>query len=570
MTLTRRLFLERAAGAAGALATGCGRSEVVSRDILVNHVGFNPAASKCCLLSGVQAGPFSVLNTATGQTAFNGTLTPVQGDLGSYLLGNFDALRSAGTYQIAAANIRSAPFAIGPSVYRPAGDDFINYFAKQRCGDSKTGHHSPCHLDDGKRADNGQHQDVTGGWHDACDLRKWVQATIHGMIGLGRVLENETSGTRRKQILDELRWGNQYFQKMQEPDGYVMDYCGGDDGNRYTDNAIGSTDDRIIHVDPCELPVQFHFVTAQATVARQVSGSDPAYAKQCADAAARCLEWCVKNRSPGAANSLGAAVVALASMHRLAPSVTLVERLADYMGRLLALQVKPGGDHAISGFFLTAPDRPEPLREIMHGNLPLLAMTEALWRFPSHADAKAWRDGLKLHTDYLLQMSQRSAFGTVPFGLYSDKDPGGNRRVGKHWYRYFMKPRDEQASAAWWWVGINSHLASNGVGLCRASRLLADPRLLASAQRQLDWILGVNPFNASTVTGVGHNQPKLYSTTTFSPPTPLIDGGVMNGIGGSESDEPTLDAGSWNTCEYWTPMVSHVMWLMDELTIRPA
>jgi hypothetical protein len=571
MTLTRRTFLERAAGAAGVLAAGCGRTEVVSHDILVNHVGFNPKAPKCCLLPGVQAVPFSVVNTSTGQTAFSGTLTPVQGDLGSYLLGRFDALQSVGSYEIRASGIQSGPFAIGPSVYNQAGDDFINYFAKQRCGDSRTGHHAPCHLDDGKRADNGQHQDVTGGWHDACDLRKWVQATIYGMIGLGRVLETETSGPKRKQILEELRWGNQYFRKMQEPDGYVMDYCGGDDGNRYTDNAIGSADDRIIHVDPCELPVQFHFVTTQATLARHVSGSDPAYAGECAKAAEKCLAWCLQNRSPGAANSLAAAVIALAAMHRLAPSATLLERLADYMRRLFALQVKPqGGNDVVSGFFLTAPDRPEPLREIMHGNLPLLAITEAIERFPFHADAKRWRDGLKMHTDYLLAMSQRSAFGTVPFGVYSEKDPGGNRRIGKYWYRYFMKPQNEQTSATWWWVGINSHVASNGVGLCRASRLLADPSLRAIAQRQLDWVLGVNPFNASTVTGVGRNQPRLYSTTTFSPPTPPIAGGVMNGIGGSESDEPKLDSGSWNTCEYWTPMVCHVMWLMDELTNMPA
>ena len=37
----------------------------------------------------------------------------------------------------------------------------------------------------------------------------------------------------------ELRWGNRYFLAMQEPVGYVMNYRGGNDGNRWTDNDLG-------------------------------------------------------------------------------------------------------------------------------------------------------------------------------------------------------------------------------------------------------------------------------------------------------------------------------------------
>ena len=46
-------------------------------------------------------------------------------------------------------------------------------------------------------------------------------------------------------------------------------------------------------------------------------------------------------------------------------------------------------------------------------------------------------------------------------------------------------------------MGINANLASTGVGLAKAARLLKDPRLAALAQRQLDWILGVNPVGSS-------------------------------------------------------------------------
>ena len=96
-----------------------------------------------------------------------------------------------------------------------------------------------------------------------------------------------------------------------------------------------------------------------------------------------------------------------------------------------------------------------------------------------------------------------------------------------------------------WWVGINAHLASTGSawpkrrGSCR-NRVWA-----ALAQRQLDWILGVNPFDASTMTGVGRNQPKQFVTGEFKPVTPLIDGAVMNGIvRQGRIDQPDLKPGS--------------------------
>ena len=128
-----------------------------------------------------------------------------------------------------------------------------------------------------------------------------------------------------------------------------------------------------------------------------------------------------------------------------------------------------------------------------------------------------------------------------------------------------MKPNRE-TQAADWWVGINAHLASNGIGLVRASRLLDDARLASLAQRQLDWIFGVNPFDASTITEVGGNQPKLFVTNEFRPATPLIPGGVMNGIGGNDADAPVLLPRSYHTCEYWTPMTAYTMWLMAELS----
>lgn len=532
--------------------------------ILLNHVGFTPSASKVFLVSGTSATSFSVTSVDPVREVFRGDLEPRGGDLGTYLLGDFSKVNEIGTFRIRLGDVRSEPFTIAPDVYLPAVRLTLDYFAKQRCGDSKTSWlGAPCHLDDGRRNDDGKRLDVTGGWHDACDLRKWVDATIYGMIGLSRMLE--LLGPQRldaSRVIDELRWGNRYFLNMQDPAGFVMNYCGGDDGNNFTDNRAGTDDDRSIHVEPAELPGQFHFVSAQAAVARLTRDIDPKYADRCLQAGLRCMDWCMTKRAPRAATSLAAGVIAAAQLHRTSGEGRWRDQAADYARKLLELQVVEAAGDGPRGFFRARPDDPEPLRDPQHGNLPLIALCEALERFAADRDAPAWERAVRTHTSLLTELAERSAFGTVPYGLYADRNPGGGRRIGAYGYRYFMRRHGETTGDPDWWVGINAHLASNGVGLSRAARLLRDPHLSQLAQRQLDWILGLNPFDASTMSGVGRNHPGHYKTGAFKPSTPVIAGGVMNGIGGTDADQPTLDAGSYNTCEYWTPMVSYAACLM--------
>lgn len=550
---TRRSFLARSAGAAGLLVTqSCSLGEAPGDSILVNHLGFAPSAAKYCIAAGRTPLDFEVVRQ--DKVVYRGTMQPAAMDLGEWVVGDFSAVQKEGTFFLRGGAAQSQPFDISSDVYTPAVRKSVGYFAVQRCGESRSGHHAPCHLDDGRRRDNGQHQDVTGGWHDACDVRKWVDATIYGMTGLDRALEMLGKRLSDAAVIEELRWGNQYFLKMQEPAGYLMNYCGGDDGNHYTDNRIGTEDDRLIHTDPCGLPAQFHFISAQARLVRRIGKSQPQYADRCAAAARRCFLWC--RTRPDDSTSLAAAVIAAVEMSKAFGDQEYADAAAAWCRRLLMLQ-----DTQI-GHFKAWPGNEQPAREIMNGNLPMLALCEAIETMPGHPDAASWRKALRLQGDYLLNMAQRSAFGIIPFSLYQGSDPGGGRRMASFWYRYFMpRPADPDG----WWVGINSHLASNGVGCARAGGILGDSKLAALAQRQLDWIIGVNPFGASTVTAVGRNHPAHYVTDAFDPPTPPIPGGVYNGIGGDADDQPITDAGEYHTCEYWTPMVAYTMWLMAEL-----
>jgi hypothetical protein len=184
-----------------------------------------------------------------------------------------------------------------------------------------------------------------------------------------------------------------------------------------------------------------------------------------------------------------------------------------------------------------------------------------LQMFPADKEAAAWKETISNYTrNYLLTIARKNSFGIVPFGLFTKEDPGGNKKAGDYWYRYFMPPEAE------WWVGINANLASSGIGLLKASVVLNDPKLKAYAQKQLDWIIGINPFNSSTIEGVGYNHPKHFPGSTFYPQTPVLPGAVLNGLGGDHNDQPSVGNGDWQISEYWTPMVAYTLWLMAELS----
>jgi hypothetical protein len=218
-------------------------------------------------------------------------------------------------------------------------------------------------------------------------------------------------------------------------------------------------------------------------------------------------------------------------------------------------------DKEISGFFYTSVSSREPYKNIWNGCQAFIGLCDLLQLSRQDTDAAMWKNMImKYAENYLLALSAKNAFGIVPWGLYANTDPGGNRKTGDYWYRYFMQPELE------WWVGINSNLASAGVGLLKAGRILNNEKMKAAAQKQLDWIFGSNTLNSSTMVGVGYNNPKHFPGSTFLPNVPLISGAVVNGLGGNHADTPTKGDGDWQISEYWTPMVAYTLWLMAEVS----
>ncbi|MEP6596977.1 MAG: glycoside hydrolase family 9 protein, partial [Ginsengibacter sp.] len=367
-----------------------------------------------------------------------------------------------------------------------------------------------------------------------------------------------------------------------------MDFVGGDlkkhsDNNRWTDNKIvrggtdiklitpntgiskqlmlvsGDHDDRIIQTQPVEISAQYNFITAEALVSRITLTTDPAYSKRCIDAAKKCYDWCLKSGSDTTTGNIGAALQAVIEMYRTTGLQGYGKRATELALQLKKLQAAdlPGG---LSGFFYVSLSNHEPYKNIWNGCQAFIGLSDLVQLFPGDKNIQLWKSMIKDYADYLLLLSEKNSFGIVPWGVYEKKDPGGNRKIGEYWYRYFMEPEQE------WWVGINSNIASAGIGLLKAAAVLKDGRMKASAQKQLDWILGSNPFNSSTMEGAGYNHPVHFAGSSFIPTVPVLPGAVVNGLGGDHEDMPVIGNGDWQISEYWTPMVAYTLWLMAELS----
>ncbi len=73
----------------------------------------------------------------------------------------------------------------------------------------------------------------------------------------------------------------------------------------------------------------------------------------------------------------------------------------------------------------------------------------------------------------------------------------------------------------------NLDLAETVLFLTMAARFAGKERCLGIAQGLLDWLLGYNPLDASSIEGIGYNHSPRAEFGEFFPPTPQIPGAVI-------------------------------------------
>lgn len=427
----------------------------------VCHVGFRPEVNKRLVVRNITApGTFTMYDISSGPAfRIERPLKQRNSDFGAALVGDFSDVTRPGLYQIRVGSELSTPFFIRPDAWRRYLPLVVSYHRAQRCGVAIPNVHAVCHLDDARRRDNGQHVDETGGWHDAGDLRKWMDATMMNAFGLLAIAKHlgadwDLGGAGLAPLHEELRWGNTYFLKMQDADGRVWaDVAGGVNGdnsdNHWTDNVTGTTDDRYLNTAKHDL-VQAMFTALQAMYASEFLRVDPAYSQLCLAAAKRC--WTANSRSGNTAELGWWTLAAVALHYATGHDKTFRVPTQQFATDLAGLQLP-------QGFWPIAPGSSEPYKHAVHGALPPFALLEAARAFTDSPAAPQWRQAARRYIDeYAIPMCERSAYGLMPFGLFQGSPtPEQYRPLSDSLtYRFFMPVRKQ-----FWWQGLNAHLASH-------------------------------------------------------------------------------------------------------------
>ena len=199
--------------------------------IRLNQLGFAPNAPKSALVFSNDPLPdeFRIV-AANGSIIFKGRPNPSAGSWGEFNHHadlDFSSFNSEGSYLIEIGSARSAKFTISCTINNQLPDQLLEFMRQQRCG------YNPyvdaaCHTFDG-RTPSGTYISATGGWHDAGDQLKYLltssNATAQMLLAYqlaprDRVFTDKFNALGQPgangiaDVLDEAMWGLAWMLRL--------------------------------------------------------------------------------------------------------------------------------------------------------------------------------------------------------------------------------------------------------------------------------------------------------------------------------------------------------------------
>jgi hypothetical protein len=534
--------------------------------VLVNQIGYDTGRTKTLVVQVrdplTDAPAWFELIDDRGQPRFRGELVPggrihegSPSDWGAnYWTGDFSRFEKPGKYRarvrVGAGVVESFPFRIGKRLLFAQTAEFAaRFFYWQRCGYPIPGVHAACHLDDGmlEAKLGGGHRDVTGGWHDAGDYNKYNGYTPASVLALATLARSEwMTAEARRQLLDEAVWGGEFIYKMWQPAKGILynevfsGWAWWGPPEKETDNLPGNADDRPIRGEGPN-PM------AAAAMAALARGTGVKKYREAAQDLWRGAAAAIKDApSPHL-------LLAALELHALTGERRYHEAARKQARALLQARDANG---------LWRPDIGE------HGIRPAAL---ALYARAYAADEVSGniRTALRRWVERSLALSEN------PF------------RLTPYAEGVFFRPYEEKNE---WYVGQNTMYLSQAWALYLVGDLLREPRAGQLADRQLDWVLGVNPFNLCMMEGKGSfNLPLYHHAYTGNSRRKLpgipgqqrgaIPGAIPNGVARAEGqwDKPFLFFGvittlppappPMHTTEPWLP---HNAYYLQAMAARSA
>jgi len=585
--------------------------------IPINHIGYDPGAMKQAVIQGGPGGlwsAFKVIEAGTGKVALAGTVVsvgPVRKwkDWRFWTI-DFSALTQEGTYLIECLSpretVRSCPFLIQKNVLeRSALSDVVYYFKSQRCSGA---------LDKADRSmrfegKEGKTVDVHGGWYDATgDYGKHmshlsfssyfnpqqIPFTAWSLLASHRELVRRNDPYFKqylRRLLDEGLFGADFLVRMKNPAGsFYMTVSGRGPEKKPEDRLISpkatrhiiltpETKDKLRDYGKTTITDQASFeagfreggglaIAALALASSVGVGGDfgPAdYLKAAEDAFAFLEKNNLLFANDGKENIVDdyCALLAASELFR-ATKAGKYKEVADKRAR--SLMARLTGDAKYKDYW-RADDSDRPFFHPADAGLPVVSLM--IYHEIAEVPMKdKVRDTVRKSLGFELAVTREMA---NPFGYSRQlvQSKNGSRRTS------FFFPHDTETAP--WWQGENARLGSMAAAARLASRLFPDDpalraELRAFGQDQLNWILGLNPFDSCMLYGRGRNNPEYMFFNSYEYMN--APGGISNGITAGYTDEEDIDYNlhfaetgkddDWRWTEQWLP---HASWFLFAVSL---
>ena len=552
--------------------------------IAYSHSGYKTGARKQALIRNSSNTKFQLVNL-NGKTVFSGEGKKLDND---FIELDFTDYNTPGYYAIKAGNISSKPFAIGDEAYLATAWHTLNFFFAERCGFDQPGIHQECHKDATCIHPDGRTLPINGGWHDAADLTQGVGNTSKGgiaMLELASAVKDKQPALY-KRLLEEGRWGLNWVMQTRFGDGYRL---AGLIMSIWTDNINGTKDDMQAKArnNPSD---NFIAATYCALAAPMYANADPVFARWCRKSAIEDFAFANEMLSAAITDKnetelYAKAAVSAMYLYRLTGEQSYLDiavRYADIVMQCQELTRRKEWSMPLHGFFYESREKKRILEYFHRSDEQMMvqALTMLLKDAPAHPRAAKWLASCKAYADYLRETAgviqpynilpgaiyeldnaefagiyhEGARVGMPSMEEYNAQVKNGIHLGGKFYLRRFP--------VAYQFRGFHAILIAKAKAALLLSTLLKDQQLKDIGTRQLEYIIGYNPFAMSTIYGDGYDYPLLYGAHAGN-----VVGAVPVGIETFENDDEPYMPMQVNATykEIWTHTTAGVISLLAEL-----
>lgn len=508
-------------------------------DIIYSHIGYLPNAKKEAIIWKPNNNIFRLVSKNMIIKEAPIIKKTYQGNV--YGLLDFSDVTKEGSYYLQVGNKRTHQFRISNDIYNSSIDKSIAFLESLRCGVDVKGVHSACHLNCYTINEKGESVPNFGGWHDAGDVSQFEICTAemaYAILELALVEENKT---RKEQLLQEARVGIEWLLRTRLSDGkraLAVTY------HIWRSNQKDISDPTLA-CQAEEGPFEDYLASmALAKAALVFKDIDPTYALWCKKMAIQdyehgcfCYEQGIYTKRWGPSiDSLASSTAcsALALLYQLTSDEKYISDVERYSKILLNCQ-EVGGIEGIKGFFYEDQKHEYVLtfEHRGHEQTPIQGLVDLCHTFTSHPMYQEWLNGIKLYASYIKDSYLDNPYGLMSAQIYLLDKMRDDRFTVPSWYctaedahnglRRQIKCGKKLSDNAYIRMfpiaiqrrGFHATLLSKVKGIAMCANFLGDIELKKIVLQQIEWVMGKNPFNASTMYGEGYNYHPLY--VAFSP-----------------------------------------------------